>query len=319
MRILVFGAGALGQAVGGLLADAGHDVSLLLRATHAEAIDRDGLRVAGIFGEHHIPPDRVTLFTDAKELLRAAGPFDFILVTVKSYDTPAAADALRLIAGGGSTVVSMQNGYGNVERLAAALGPDHVLCGRVITGFVIDRPGVVRITVHADAVSIGRFDGADSPHADALAEALSAAGLPARPSPRVQGELWGKILYNCALNPLGAILGVAYGRLGERAETRELMERIVREAYAVMAAHDLPRFWPTPEEFLRVFYERLLPPTAGHTPSMLQDLRAAKRTEIEALNGAIERLGRGVGIDTPANSAVACMVRFLEARGAAAP
>lgn len=322
MRILIHGAGAVGQAVGGLLAENGHEVTLLLRPASARAIAAQGLRIVGIFGDHHVPASRVRLVTDSEELLPVASgssgarrDFDYVLVTVKSYDTPTAVEQLRTLDLGAATVVSLQNGYGNVEQLSEAFGGGRVLGGRVITGFVSEQPGVVRITVHADAVSVGRFDGRESSAADRLARAMDASGIPTRASRNVQAELWGKILYNCALNPLGAILGVVYGKLAEGSATRDAMARIVRETYEVMSAHDLPRLWPTPEEFLRVFYERLVPPTARHTPSMLQDLRAGRRTEVDALNGAIVRLGEQAGVDTPVNATVVSMVRFLEKGG----
>ncbi|MDD4890442.1 MAG: ketopantoate reductase family protein [Phycisphaerae bacterium] len=337
MNVLIYGAGAVGQAVGGLLAEAGCRVAMLLRPRVADAIRAGGLHVTGLFGDHHIPAERLTLAAELiperstgilpvsdvgrTPMLRDTGKMpvlqeaDFVLVTVKSYDTSAAAEALRRIDTGRFVVVSMQNGYGNVERLTETFGPDRVLCARVITGFVPRDPGTVEITVHADAVTIGRFDGGESPAAEQLAAALTAAGLPTRASRQVQSELWAKILYNCALNPLGAILGVVYGKLAERAETRTLMDRIIDEAYAVMTAHNLPRLHATPEAFRAAFYSRMVPPTAAHTPSMLQDLRAGKRTEIDALNGAIVALAEQAGLDAPINRVVTAMVKFLEWRG----
>ncbi len=333
MRVLVFGAGALGQAVGGLLAESGCDVAMVLRPAAAELLARKGLLVDGIFGRHMVAPERLQLLADLDPLRDASGAGrqppsaaiglpgsspscapDYVLVTVKSYDTPQAVQQIRRIDDGRFIIVSLQNGYGNVECLTAAFGPDRVLCGRVITGFVIPQPGRVQITVHADSLTLGRFDGADSPPAEHLAAVMSASGLPTRATRHVHADLWAKILYNCALNPLGAVPDVAYGRLAERAETRELMDRIIEEAYAVMAARGLPRLFATADEFRRAFYQRMVPPTAAHSPSMLQDLRAGKRTEIDALNGAIVRLGREARIDTPINQTVSAMVRFLETR-----
>jgi 2-dehydropantoate 2-reductase len=133
----------------------------------------------------------------------------------------------------------------------------------------------------------------------------------AMPAGTTHGAVVSSTLFG-AVTGADSVSGVKYGSLGERPETRDLMARVVREAYAVMTALDLPRLWPTPEGFLRVFYERLLPPTADHTPSMLQDIRAAKRTEIDALNGAIVTLGRSVEVETPINAMVSGLVRFLE-------
>jgi 2-dehydropantoate 2-reductase len=198
--------------------------------------------------------------------------------------------------------------------LSEVFGPDRVLAGRVITGFVIPHPGQVRITVHADAVTIGRFDGQPAEQAERLANVLAAAGLPARQSLQVQAELWAKILYNCALNPLGAILGVTYGQLAASPATRSLMDRVIDEAYAVMQAKSLPRLIASPAEFRGAFYSRMVPPTAAHAPSMFQDIRAGKKTEIDALNGAVVSLGRSAGLATPVNEVLVGMVKFLESR-----
>lgn len=314
MNVLIYGAGAVGQAVGGLLAEGCCRVTLLLRPRLADAIHAGGLHVTGLFGNHHIDPKRLTLLTSLApgEYTGGQGDYDVVLVTTKSYDTAATADAIRRIDNGRFVVVSMQNGYGNVETLTEAFGPGRVLCARVITGFVAPAPGTVDITVHADSITIGRFDGADSPPAEHLAAVLSAVGLPARASRQVQSELWAKILYNCALNPLGAILGVVYGKLAENPQTRSLMDRIIDEAYAVMPALGLPRLFADADAFRAAFYSRMVPPTAAHTPSMLQDLRAGKRTEIDALNGAIVSLADRTGLDAPINRTVVSMVKFLE-------
>jgi 2-dehydropantoate 2-reductase len=142
--------------------------------------------------------------------------------------------------------------------------------------------------------------------------------LPTRASRQVQSELWAKILYNCALNPLGAILGVTYGELADRPQTRAVMDRVIDEAYAVLGACDLPgprtARLTTADEFRQAFYGRMVPPTAAHTPSMLQDLRAGKRTEIDALNGAIVALGEQAGVATPVNQTLTAMVKFLETK-----
>ena len=120
------------------------------------------------------------------------------------------------------------------------------------------------------------------------------------------------MLYNCALNPLGAILGVSYGALADEPSTRTLMNQIVEEVFAVMSAAGYRTHWRQPQEFLDVFYGKLVPDTAGHKSSMLQDIAAGKRTEIEALNGAVLRLAREHGLEVPYNQAVYNLIKFIE-------
>jgi len=314
LRILFMGAGAVGQGVGAFLAAAGHEVTLVLRPRYRDALARDGLRAEGIFGGRHVPPDRLTLATDPAEL--AGRTFDAVVITVKSHDTGAAADAVAPLVGPATAIVSMQNGYGNVEHLTERFGPDRVLCARVITGFSIPEPGRVRITVHADDIRIGSFQRPDHPIAERLAAAIRDAGLPAAALDNVEAVLWGKILYNCALHPLGAILGVHYGALGDSPQTRAIMDAVIDEAFAVIDAHGFPCLWPSADAFRKAFYQQQIPPTYDHRPSMLQDLAAARRTEIDALNGALVRLAAEKDIHAPVNQTIVRLVHFLEARAA---
>ncbi len=121
-----------------------------------------------------------------------------------------------------------------------------------------------------------------------------------------------KILYNAALNPAGALLGVNYGALADDRETHDLMNKIIQEAFAVTKAHGIELFWETAEDYLQAFYETMIPPTAAHFPSMLRDLERGKRTEIAALNGAIASLGRQKEIPTPINDTITALIRFRE-------
>ena len=311
MRILIFGAGAVGQGVGGLLAAAGHDVTVLVRPRFRDVLTTGGLKVTGIFGEHAVAPGGVRAIVEASE---ADGEtFDVAILAVKSYDTAASVDDLA-VAAGDAPVVSMQNGYGNVELLTERFGPDRVLCARVITGFTIPAPGEVDITVHADDVRIGSFSRPDHPAAAQLAQAIDAAGLPATAVDNVEAVLWGKILYNCALNPLGAILGVHYGALGDSPLARAVMDAVIDEAFAVIGAGGFPCLWADADAFRETFYGRLIPPTYDHRPSMLQDLEAGKRPEIDALNGAIVRLAEAHGLDAPVNRTIVSLMRFLAAQ-----
>ena len=138
------------------------------------------------------------------------------------------------------------------------------------------------------------------------------AGIPTLQVDDILTHLWGKVLYNCALNPLGAILGVPYGALGDNSQTRDLMRRIIEEIYQVAGAQGVPLVHADAAAYFNFFMENLVPATAKHWPSMWQDLQAGRRTEIEALNGAICRYGAAVGVATPYNDAISRLVRFLE-------
>jgi 2-dehydropantoate 2-reductase len=308
-KILIYGAGALGSAIGGLLHQAGHQVGLLGRATHLEAIAADGLRIDGKWGTHHVRG--MTLYRQPEDIQRS--DWDYILLTVKTYDTAAAIERCRRLAGPDTWLVSIQNGHGNVDALTAVFGPDRVLGARVFTGLEV-RPGHVTITGHADALRIGPHHGEPErlPPAERLAGVLQQAGVPAQATDRFLCYLWAKLIYNCALNPLGAILRLTYGELVSHPPTRRSMSDIFREAFAVCRAHGIPLFWDRPEEYEPVFDTQLVPPTAGHYPSMLRDLDQRGRTEIDSMNGAIVQLGRQHGIATPANALLTAMIKRKE-------
>lgn len=309
MRVLVFGAGAIGSVLGGFLAKADHEVTLLGRAWHLDVVRRQGLRITGLWGDYVI--DRLATACDLAEIPRAR-PFDWIFVCVKSHQTAEAAAAIPELLGPQSLVCAFQNGLGNYEALIQRLPPERVALGRVIFGSELEA-GHVRVTVCADEVLIGAPDdqfprGA----AAALAGALQRAGVPARATSTILVALWAKVLYNCALNGLSMLLEVPYGKLPEHALARRLMEEIVEEAYRVAAAHGIRLEPSSAAAYQERLFARLIPDTAAHQSSMLQDLRRGKPTEIEALNGALVRLGNANGVSTPANALVTRLVHEKE-------
>ena len=314
MRILIYGAGALGQAIGCMLAADGHQVGLVLRPRFVDVLKSDGLEVCGIFGEYRVNGDRLELYTSLKG--RNGGAYDMILLTTKTYDTDRAIGDIVGLYQCYCPVVSLQNGCGNLEKLEERLGRERSLAGRVITGFEIDQPGRVNITVSADAVHIGGcVRGSIPTAAKRLAEALDSAGLPSIAVDDIYQSLYAKLLYNCALNPLGAILGVHYGALGESGESRRIMDQVIKETFAVIDAMGGSTPWINAAAYRKVFYKNLVPATFNHRASMLQDLENKKPTEVEAMVGYVSSQGKKFGVPTPASDFLAALVRFKQEQG----
>jgi 2-dehydropantoate 2-reductase len=310
MRVLIVGTGAIGSVVGGYLALSGAEVTLLGRAAHMAAVQRDGLRITGIWGDR--PVRGLHTATSADEII--AGNFDVIVVAVKAYDTAAAARLLAPLAGPDTLVLAYQNGLGNAEALAEVLGWPRVVGVRAIYGARIPTPGEVTVTVIAQPTALGTY----SPETDyrrvrELAERMDAAGLPTVYDDAIATTLWAKVAYNCALNPMSALLDVPYGALAETAYTRDIMRDVVEELYAVGAARGVSLRPATPAAYMDHFYTAMLPPTAAHYASMREDLLQRKRTEIDALNGAIVAFGAAAGIPTPANLYLTRLVHAREA------
>ena len=180
--------------------------------------------------------------------------------------------------------------------------------------------GRAEVTVIADDVRIGQPHAAVDPErVREIAAALTAAGIPTSYAENVEAILWDKILYNAALNSLGAVLECTYGRLAENAETRRIMNEVIDEIFLVARAHGISLNWTSPEEYREHFYARLVPPTAGHFPSMYYDVKAGKRLEIDALNGAIVKLAQEKGVPVPVNETVTGLIRAKEALSADKP
>jgi len=311
MNFLIYGAGALGQALGCMLASDGNQVTLILRDRFVETIRANGLSVTGIFGDYHVAADALTLATSITGV--EGSQYDAILLTTKSYDTRAAAEDLATLQDCNCPVVSMQNGCGNIEQLIELLGPERSFGARVITGFEITSPALVTITVSADAIHLGAGVGSTIPRqATAIAGAIARAGLPCIAVEDVHQSLFAKLLYNCALNPLGAVLGVNYGALADDSETRAIMDGIIEETFGVVSAMGAKLPWQDPEQYKTYFYETLIPATYDHRPSMLQDLEQSKPTELKGLIGYISKHGKTHKIETPYCNLLGGLIRFKE-------
>ena len=308
MRWLILGAGAIGSAVGGLLAESGEEVWLLGRRWHLSEIARRGLLIHGILGEHQVTSCRTAENVGALPKIS----WDAILVTVKSFDTEPAAQKLPPLITPSTKILSLQNGLGNWEILCRYLPMGQVIGGRVIFGVELE-PGAVTVTVWGGDILLGSLS-PESSAADLepIAGRLRAAGLPTQATPRIREALWSKVIYNCCLNPLSTLLEVPYGRLLENGGTRRIMREVVEEAYRVAAAEKLPLDPPTPASYTEDLFGRLIPMTAAHYPSMLQDIRRGRRTEIDALNGALVRLAETHRIELPVNRLLTDLIRARE-------
>jgi len=309
MHVLVFGAGAVGSVLGGLLAKAGHDVTLLGRAWHLDVIKQQGLTVDGFWGASHIRNLRLVTQLDAIE---RPSVFDWIFFCVKTTQTAAVAPQLPRFLGPTTYFCAFQNGLGNYETLIQYLPADRVALGRVIFGAEL-APGHVRVTVCADHVLIGAPE-TRVPEAriEALVAALQASGIPAHATSQILVALWGKVLYNCALNGLSMLFEVPYGKLLDMDVGRRLMRAVIDEAYQVAAASKIALEPATAQAYQELLFTRLIPQTAAHHSSMLQDIARGRPTEIDAMNGAIVRLAACIGVATPANALITRLVHVKE-------
>lgn len=305
MRVAVLGAGAVGCYYGGVLARAGHDVTLIGRPTHVEAVRNHGLRMTW-----EEQGREETVRVAASESASAAAYADWILVTVKCPNTRQAGGQVAPHLAPGALVLSLQNGIDNAEVLARALSEHgapadvRVLPVVVYVATRMDGPGAVR---HLGG---GRLLLGAGPEADGVRATFEAAGERAEVVPDVRVALWTKLVANCVWNPLSAITSAPYGALAPIEGIGQAAADVIAECRAVARADgvDLP-----PE--LEASVSALPDTMPDQLSSTQQDLARGRRTEIEHLNGYVARRGAGLGVPTPVTSALAALVRALESRG----
>jgi len=292
-RIVVMGAGAVGCYYGGMLARAGHDVVLVGRPQHVDAVRRAGLRMQTSTFDAHVPM-RASATPDA---VQGAA---LVLFAVKSPDTEAAGKALAPFLERDAAILTLQNGVDNAERLAATLGRE-VLSAAVYVAVEMVGPGHVRHHGRGELV-IGRGSASD-----AIVAAFGTAGVRVEVSDNVNGVLWAKLIVNCAYNALSAIAQLPYGRLVQGAEVPAVMREVVEECLAVAGAAGVQVPGDMHEAVQQI--ARSMPEQLSSTA---QDLARGRKSEIDHLNGVVVRKGEALGIRTPANRALLALVKLLE-------
>lgn len=300
MRIAVLGAGAVGLSVAARLSRVA-EVVAVTRDRYAAAIRQDGFHLSGRWGDG-VYDLAVTTRPDPDE------EFDYVFVTAKSVDTAAVCREFAPVLAR-SEAVSLQNGIGNEEIIAGVA--DRVIGGMIITGFEWRSDSAVHVSVEGGSMKLGRFPAGMDSAVEALVDLVRQAGIPVEGTAAIRSEIWGKTMYNCALNPLGALMNVPYGRLAE-SHAWTVIGAIVTEVYAVAGAEGISLAWPDPASYLAFLASTQLPNTAGHHSSMLQDLARGRPTEIDFMNGAIAAIGARHGIRVPYNACIADLVRFRE-------
>lgn len=314
MNTLIFGGGAVGLGLASCLAASGHTPDILARPDTVRALVDHGLYRTGIIGEARYAPVRA--FSDLHDRMDDQ-PYDYILVCTKSNDSEPAARLLsensRLI-GDHTALVLCQNGWGNREIFLEYFPSTIIYNARVITGFHRHAPNHVEITVHVQPITLGSLDHTISPELAPLRKAIDAGGLPCEITDTIEKDLWAKMLFNCSLNPLGAIFDVPYGELKKSDQTRTIIHDIVHEIFRVIEAAGYDSYWAHADEYYDFLMDTLIPGTARHESSTLQDIRIRKKTEIDALTGAVVRLADRHGIDVPVNRMLYRMICFMEGR-----
>ncbi|MFO0992030.1 MAG: 2-dehydropantoate 2-reductase [Hyphomicrobiales bacterium] len=305
MRVAMIGAGAMGSVFGSRFARAGAEVVLFDRdRTHIEAIEVGGVHVEA-------PDGSMTLRLPATTNADNIGKADFAVILVDSNATEEAAKVVKRVLGKNGAALTLQNGIGNVEVLSAVLGAARVIAGTTYNSAARIKPGHVLHSNIGETV-IGEIDGSLSARVEGIARLLREAGLSVTVSDNVMGHIWMKFVLNAAINPVSAMTGLRPGEIARVPAARELLERVLDEVLDVVAAKGITL--PVDDARAHVLdhaWERY------NRPSMLQHVEEGRRTEIDALNGALVKEAKVLGVAAPFNEAVVLAIRSIEARNAA--
>lgn len=295
LQVAVLGAGAVGCFYGGMLARAGHRVTLIGRPQHVQVFEAQGLRMQTLAFDETV---KLHASTEASAVAGA----DLVLFAVKSPDTETAGAQMREHLKPGALVLCLQNGVDNAERLRAVLTGVQVAAAVVYVATEMAGPGHLRHHGRGELVI------EPSTASERVAQALAAAGVPTEISDNVRGALWAKLILNCAYNALSAVGRIAYGELVQQPGVKDTMRDVVAECRAVAAADGV-----TLPGDVDAAVRRIAETMPSQYSSTAQDLMRGKPSEIDHLNGHVVRRGEALGVPTPANRVLWAVVKLVEA------
>jgi 2-dehydropantoate 2-reductase len=282
------------------LAAARQDVALIARGAHLDALRVHGLTLKSALGDVTVRPRALS------EDPAAIGPVDLVVFTVKLYDTAMAAEAIRPLIGRQTGVITFQNGVDGPGVLADVLGGEHVMGGVVQISAVIEKPGVIRHTGTMARFILGELDAHRSERVEAFADALRTAGIEHALSDDVRRDIWQKMIFLSTFSGVTALIRLPIGPVRSDPDTLALMRSCFGEAIAIARAKDVGISEDQVERALT--FLRGLPDQMKS--SMLEDLERGRRLELPWLSGAIVRMGRELGIDTPAHGFIVTALKL---------
>jgi 2-dehydropantoate 2-reductase len=293
MRIAVYGAGGVGGYFGGRLAQAGAEVHFIARGAHLRALREHGLRVRSVKGDFQVPASATD---DPAEI----GQCDCVLFCVKTFDTDAAAARLGPLIGDGTAVISLQNGVENEEKLARAVGEDHVMGGAAFIFAEIAEPGLITHGGGPTSITFGELDGRISPRGQRLLACCEQAGFDAELSTSIKTVLWAKLAFICAQAGMTAATRLSIGEIRTAQAAWAAYSRLVAEVCAVAEADGYPL--PHAAQQRALDLAQAIEP--GSFSSLHDDLVAGRRMELEGLHGFIVRRAAQHGLAVPMSEAV---------------
>lgn len=313
MNVLVIGAGAVGIGLAASMLSQNANVSLFARGETARAIKENGIKRCGLFEHYSFAKDEVRVYETYEDIPKDT--FEYVFITSKTTandDISKKLNEHRQILKAGFKIIIFQNGFGNDEAFLRFFSKKEVFSARLITGFTRPERHISEVTVYTEPILIGSLQNQDPSDLKPIADMITASGIRCELTDEVDKYLWAKMLYNCALNPLGAILDVPYGKLTESEYSKELMNSIIDEIFEVIKASEYETLWDNSDEYKDLFYSKLVPDTYNHYSSTHQDIKRKIKTEIDSLTGKVIELGERNNVDVRTNKIIYYLIKSIE-------
>lgn len=298
MKVAVIGAGGVGGYFGARLAQAGHEVTFVARGRHLAAIREHGLAIESALGD-------ATVRCPATDDLSALGPVDVAMLCVKLWDVEATAPKLAGIVSNGGVVIPFQNGVESADRVAALLGPSHVLGGVAYIAATIRAPGVIAHTGTMARLRVGAFPGGPEDRAAVFADACRSAGVEIEHTPDIRRALWEKFVFLASFSGITSAARSPIGVVRSDPDLRALLEAAMREVWSVGVSRGVA----LPDDFVakQLAFADGLP--AAMRSSMQNDLESGYRLEVPWLSGAVARMAREAGLAAPVHATLHAILK----------
>ena len=311
MNVLVIGAGGVGIGIATSLKSQGVDISIYAKGETAKAIKENGIKRCGLFTHYEF--QKIPVYEKYSEIPK--NTFDFIIISTKTTQNNDVADKLsknRDILKKSSKIIIFQNGFGNDQHYLKYFKKSQVFCARLITGFIRHERYISEVTVYTEPILLGSLQGENPECLSEIASLITKSGIKCELTDNIDRYLWAKMLYNCSLNPLGAILDKTYGELTKTQYTIDIMNNIIDEIFDVINASEYETLWKNSDEYKDIFYSKLIPDTYNHYSSTYYDVKRKIKTEIDSLNGSILKLGEKYNIETKTNKTIYNLIKTIE-------
>lgn len=313
MNILIIGSGSVGIGIGCSLLSQNADISFLASEKTASKMKKNGIKRTGLFTNYSFSPSEFSVYETYSQIPKES--FDYVIVaskTTTNKDISKRLNENRDILKDNFTIIICQNGFGNDEAYLKYFKASQVYCARIITGFTRPERNISEVTVYTEPILLGSLQGEDIRHLQPIADKITASGINCELTDELDKYLWAKMLYNCTLNPLGAILDVNYGKLTENEYSKDIMDNIIEEIFNVIDATPYTTLWDTADDYKNIFYSKLVPDTYNHYSSTHQDIKRKIKTEIDTLNGKVIELGEKYDVDVSTNRLIYKLIKAIE-------